>query len=124
MSRLKTIAFDLDDVLCQRDAKYDYLGPKKYQYCTPINDNIYLVNSLHDSGYKILIYTARGMSQFSGDVSLIYSELYQLTLNCLNEWGVKFDQLIMGKASYDLLIDDKCLNSVGITKENIEEFLK
>jgi hypothetical protein len=30
------------------------------------------------------------------------------------EWGIKHHQLIMGKAHYDLLIDDKVVNSKNI----------
>ena len=33
-----------------------------------------------------------------------------LTLKQLKKWGVKYNQLIMGKPSFDLYIDDKNLN--------------
>jgi len=41
----------------------------------------------------------------------------------LNEWGVKFHRLVMGKLSYDLLIDDKALSSYMATRERVDEFL-
>jgi len=28
----------------------------------------------------------------------------------LEKWGLKFDELILGKPSYDIFIDDKCFN--------------
>ena len=123
MSKQKTIAFDLDDVLCLRPKGYENLGPEKYNYCYPIEENIQLVNSLYNDGYKIVIYTARGMSQFKGNVALIYSKLYSKTIQQLNDWGLKYDQLVMGKIHYDLLVDDKVLNSSAITKEDIKKFL-
>lgn len=123
MSKQKTIAFDLDDVLCLRPKGYEDLGPSKYNYCYPIEENIQLVNSLYNDGYKIVIYTARGMSQFNGDVTEIYSQLYLQTINQLNSWGLKYHQLVMGKIHYDVLIDDKVLNSNKIDKEEIIEFL-
>jgi hypothetical protein len=82
-----------------------------------------LVNSLYEDDNKIVIYTARGMSQYKGNVSLIYSELYSKTIQQLDSWGLKYHQLVMGKIHYDLLIDDKALNSSDITKDNIKKFL-
>lgn len=123
MSKQKTIAFDLDDVLCFRPKGYEHLGPSKYNYCYPIEENIELVNSLYDDGYKIVIYTARGMSQFNGNVTEIYSQLYSQTIKQLNSWGLKYHQLVMGKIHYDVLIDDKVLNSYEMDKEAIVEFL-
>lgn len=121
---MKRIAFDLDDVLCKHDPKYDTLGPLKYNYCQPIEKNIKLVNTLYDSGHEILIYTARGMSEYKGNLNLIYENLYDLTHKCLVSWGVKFNRLVMGKLNYDVLIDDKVMNSIEITKEEIINFLK
>jgi hypothetical protein len=83
-----------------------------------------LVNSLYDDGYKIVIYTARGMSQFSGNVVEIYSKLYNKTEEQLKSWGLKYHQLVMGKIHYDLLVDDKVLNYNNINKETILNFLK
>jgi len=123
MSKLKTIAFDLDDVICSRPNGYEHLGPNKYDYCEPDQSVIDLVNSLYEEGNKIVIYTARGMSQYKGNVALIYSELYSKTIHQLNDWGLKYNQLVMGKIHYDLLIDDKVLNFSGITKDTIVNFL-
>jgi hypothetical protein len=124
MSKQKTIAFDLDDVLCYRPSGYEHLGPEKYDYCEPYIENIDLVNSLYSDGYKIVVYTARGMSQFNGNVIEIYSKLYNKTNRQLNSWGLKYHQLVMGKIHYDVLIDDKVLNSHTIYKKQIIDFLK
>jgi len=123
MSKLKTIAFDLDDVICYRPKGHEHLGPNKYDYCEPDQSVIDLVNSLYEEGNKIVIYTARGMSQYNGNVALIYSELYSKTIQQLNDWGLKYDQLVMGKIHYDVLIDDKALNSSDLTTQNIKKFL-
>ena len=124
MNKQKIIAFDLDDVICFRPTGYEDLGPEKYSYCQPYEETIQLVNSLYDDGYKIIIYTARGMSQFSGNIVEIYSKLYKQTNDQLKSWEVKYHQLVMGKIHYDVLIDDKSLNSYDINKEDIIKFLK
>jgi hypothetical protein len=71
-----------------------------------------------------VVYTARGMSQFNGNVIEIYSKLYNKTNRQLNSWGLKYHQLVMGKIHYDVLIDDKVLNSHTIYKKQIIDFLK
>tara|TARA_R110000868_G_scaffold2821_2_gene19535 strand:+ start:4587 stop:4964 length:378 start_codon:yes stop_codon:yes gene_type:complete len=123
MNKLKIIAFDLDDVICYRTKEHEHLGPNKYDYCEPNQSVIDLVNSLYDEGNKIVIYTARGMSQYKGNVSLVYSKLYSKTIKQLDNWGLKYNQLVMGKIHYDILIDDKVLNSSSITKDAIVKFL-
>jgi hypothetical protein len=124
MNKQKIIAFDLDDVICNRPPQYENLGTSKYKYCQPDNNMIDIVNSLHDRGFRIKIYTARGMSTFNGDIKLVYKNLFELTVSQLKLWNVKYDELVMGKAHYDVLIDDKALNSTNINEHEILNFLK
>ena len=120
MKNKKVIAFDLDDVLCYRTSQEGRV--EKYRTCKPIKEMIEICNECYDAGHKIVIYTARGMTGFSGNVGAIYSNLYELTTEQLNEWGVQYHQLVMGKVHYDLLIDDKAVNSIRI--KNIEDIQK
>jgi len=108
----KTIAFDLDDVLCIRTSNVGDI--EKYKSCQPVDKMIELCNQCYESGYKVVIFTARGMSTQKGNVHDVYSKLYQLTIDQLSQWGVKYDQLVMGKIHYDILIDDKALNSEDV----------
>ena len=118
----KTVAFDLDDVICYRTS--DLGAVDKYKSCQPYVEMIDVVNQCFENGYKIIIYTSRGMTCFKGNTNDIYSNLYELTLQQLKNWGVKYHQLIMGKAHYDILIDDKCVNSEIINSaEDIYNFL-
>ena len=117
--RNKIIAFDLDETLCNRPDGIEYLGPQKYNFCSPKQDMINVLNELYEKGYFIIIYTARGMGQFDGDVKRVYDELYDITIDSLNKWGVKFHKLVMGKIDYDMLIDDKAM---GI--DNLENIRK
>lgn len=105
----RVIAFDLDDTLCTRSSNEGRVD--KYLTCKPIPEAIKLVNACHELGHEILIYTARGMSGFGGRKDDIIQSLYLLTRSQLDEWGVKYDKLIMGKAHYDLLVDDKVMNA-------------
>jgi hypothetical protein len=114
MSR-KIIAFDLDDVICKRDIEGKNI--EKYKSCVPIDEMIEIVNTCYDTGNYVIIYTARGMNVFNKDVSKIYENLYDLTTSHLRLWGVKYHELIMGKIHYDILIDDKAINSLRIKSQ-------
>lgn len=125
---MKRIAFDLDGVIATlvKNTPEDNNDPvKRYKRCTPITKMIETVNSLYDSGHYVMIYTARGMSTYEGDVQKVYSNLYMMTKTQLNEWGVKYQELVMGKAHYDILIDDKAFNSLTIEdSSHVENLLK
>ena len=41
---------------------------------------------------------------------------YKYTHQQLSKWKVKFDKLILGKPSYDLIIDDKAIFSKKLDK--------
>jgi len=123
MNKLKTIAFDLDDVICSRPEGVEHFGINKYDLCVPNEDMVKLVNQLYDDGNNIVIYTARGMSQCEGDIDKVYELLYDKTTSCLKNWNVNYHKLVMGKIHYDILIDDKCINSDKINKQTIDNFL-
>jgi len=116
----RIIAFDLDDVLCYRTSEKSDIS--KYQSCIPIQEMIGVVNECFNKGMYIKIYTARGMSTFGGDVSRVYSELYEFTKQQLRDWGIQHHELVMGKIHFDLLIDDKVVDSRKIhSYEDIKE---
>ena len=96
--------FDLDNTLCETKNK-------KYFESTPLLDRIKIVNDLHEDGHYIKIYTARGMTEFNGNVSLVMQKYWEGTKKLLDSWGMKYDELILGKPSYDLFVDDKAIHS-------------
>jgi hypothetical protein len=98
----KTICFDLDGVLCS-------LAEGRYENAVPNCEAIGLVNRLHDRGCRIIIYTARFMGRNDQNVLAAYKEGYDFTRRQLQQWGVKYDDLILGKPSFDVLIDDRAV---------------
>jgi len=121
---MKIIAFDIDDVICIRPKDKESEGINKYSYSQPVQKNIDIINECYKNGFYIKLYTARGMSQFNGDIFKIYDKLYLLTKTHLEEWGVKYHELIMGKIHYDLFIDDKAVNINQITSiKDIKQFI-
>lgn len=113
----KTVVYDLDDVICFRDQTLpveSIIGPEKYEGCLPIRENIKIVNNAYDAGYKIVLYTSRGMGQFNGDVERCDKELRPITTKHLKQWEVKYHQLIFGKIHFDVFVDNKARNSEDI----------
>jgi hydroxymethylpyrimidine pyrophosphatase-like HAD family hydrolase len=119
----KIIAFDLDDVLCYRTSEEGDV--EKYFSCKPMTKMIDIVNKCYDKGHKIIIYTARGATSFNSNIPDIYSNLFMITSEQLKTWNVKYHQLVFGKIHYDVLIDDKAVNSLEINDvESVEKWLK
>ena len=99
----KILCFDLDGVIC-KTKNADYANS------TPIKKNIRAINILQNKGYIIKIFTARFMGRSKEDSRIASKKGLKLTSNQLNKWGLKYDELIMGKPTYDLFVDDKTLN--------------
>lgn len=73
-----------------------------YHAALPIQNRIEHFNNLYDQGHEIHYWTARGGS--TGKDWLV------LTMQQLDDWGVKFTSAKTGKPSYDVWIDDKAIN--------------
>ena len=101
--KLKTICFDIDNVICITNAERDYLKS------IPIKKNIEIINKAYNSGFNIILYTARFMGRCKGNVAEVKRRIKPLTLKQLKKWGVKYHKIYFGKPSYDLFIDDKSL---------------
>lgn len=101
----KTIVCDLDGTLCEQGSYVNY------QFVKPLVQNIITLNSYYNKGYEIIIFTARGMNTFDGNVSLIEKNLRQLTENWLCENKVLYHKLIFGKPAGDIYVDDKGISA-------------
>jgi len=99
----RIICFDLDNVICFTNKK------KIYKKSKPNSQAIKLINYLFKNNFKIIIFTARGMSRFKGDIKKIKKNYLVLTRSQLQMWRVNYHKLIFGKPSFDIYIDDKNL---------------
>ncbi|MBG17586.1 MAG: hypothetical protein CMB77_04460 [Euryarchaeota archaeon] len=89
--------FDIDGTICTLTFN------SSYEKAQPFPEMLKKINSLYDEGHRIIFFTARGCT--SG------IDHTDLTLRQLEEWGVKYHELIMNrKPHYDLLVDDKAIN--------------
>jgi histidinol phosphatase-like enzyme len=98
---LTTYVFDIDGTICSK------VDDGNYENAKPINDRIERVNSLYEQGNTIIFQTARGMGRSSNSQAFAWTAFEKLTRDQLNEWGVKFHGLFLGKPAGDVYIDDK-----------------
>jgi CMP-N,N'-diacetyllegionaminic acid synthase len=92
----KIALVDVDETICF------YEGERRYDLAAPNAGNIAKINAMHDSGWRIIYWTARG--------SVTGIDHHDLTLAQLESWGCRFHELRCGpahKPHFDLLIDDK-----------------
>ena len=99
-----TYVFDIDGTICS-------LVDGEYQDAEPFKEEIEKINQLYDDGNTIIFHTARGMGR-TNNSSLLAERLFKtLTIYQLDEWGVKYHKLFMGKPSGDIYVDDKGMHS-------------
>jgi len=99
----KIFIFDIDNTICETIEK-------KYSRSKPIKKIISKINLLKKNGHIIKIFTARYMGRNNENYSLVKKKYFKKIYKQLKLWNLNFDELILGKPSYDYFIDDKCFN--------------
>ena len=100
---MKKICFDLDGVICSNTNG-------DYEKAIPFKKAIEKINSLYQAGYYIMIFTARFMGRSDNDIDAANKLGFTFTSMQLENWGLKYHKLIIGKPEFDLVVDDKNLN--------------
>ena len=98
----KIFCFDLDNTICSTEKN-------NYKKAKPKKNVIKVINQLYDKGHIIKIYTARFMGRNSDNVNKAKKEGTEFTSKQLKIWEIKYHKLIMGKPSFDIVIDDKSI---------------
>ena len=103
----QTYVIDIDGTICINGD----CTSCKYEGSTPIPERIEKINSLYDEGNTIKYFTARGMGRYKDNAAEAIEKFYSLTKMQLDIWGCKYHELILGKPSGDIYIDDKGMNA-------------
>lgn len=90
---MKKLIVDIDDTLIKSD-----LIDGEYCNARPIKEEISYLTKLYEKGYTIIIWTGRHWNH------------YEITKKQLEEFGVKYHELIMGKPP-GIYIDRDALKS-------------
>ena len=92
---MKKFIIDIDNTIC-KTINSDYKNSE------PIFYRIKFINLLYNEGNHITYWTARGAT-----TGIDWKEL---TTHQLNRWGCLYHNLMFGKPSYDVWVDDKAIN--------------
>jgi hypothetical protein len=102
--------FDIDGTICT-------LTDGNYLFAEPIRSRIVVINDLFKEGHEIIFFTARGMKTFENNVDNAKNKWGELTKKQLDDWGVSYHKLVLGKPAADLYIDDKGINDKVFFKD-------
>lgn len=91
------LCVDIDGVLAT------LVSDRDYSTCRPNPEAIDAINTLAAAGHHIILHTARG-SQTGRDWR-------QNTEAQMQQWGVRYHELVFGKPAADLYIDDKLVSA-------------
>lgn len=99
----QTVVFDMDGVLATGTTEdvYSDAAGWSYEKCDPLHEGIALARWCKEHGYRVVIMTAR------------WEQDRAKTQNWLSWHKVPYDELIMGKPSAVLYIDDRALRFKG-----------
>lgn len=87
---LKKLVIDLDGTLTIEPTN-------DYKKARPNKDLIHVLNSYKAQGYYIVIFTARNMRTYKGEIGKINVHTLPIIIDWLKENNVPYDELIVGK---------------------------
>jgi|TARA_R100000234_G_C5002105_1_gene180783 hypothetical protein len=87
--------FDIDGTICSTNCEY--------KDAVPYLEVIEWINKKYDEGHHIQFFSSRGTKS--------KIDWFKFTLDQLDDWGVKYHSVKLGKPDYDLFIDDKGINN-------------
>ena len=96
----KTYVFDIDGTICTNTYG-------DYEKAEPFVDRIKKINFLYEKGNTIILHTARGMGRTENNSKHAIRMFFDMTLDQVENWGVKYHRLILGKPAADVYVDDK-----------------
>ena len=114
LQQKKRFCFDLDNTL----VSYPKISGD-YTSVMPIQKNINLVNFLHSMGHEIIIHTARRMKTHHGNNGRVLADIGRITLDTLEKFQIKYNEIYFGKPYADFYIDDCAVNAFDDIQKQI-----
>jgi len=120
----KRIVFDIDGVICKKDADLDYSDR------VPSQEVVEELREYHERGYYIILYTARNMNTHNGRIGKINADTAKTLLQWLDEHDIPHDEIHYQKpwcGNEGFYVDDRAVRPselVDYTTDEINELLK
>lgn len=99
------IVIDMDGVLC----KIKQPG-QAYTNVEPIEGAADRLRQFRSAGHTVVIYTARNMATYDGNLGKIMKNVGMITLEWLEKYGMEYDEIYFGKPNGHVYIDDRAVH--------------
>lgn len=110
----KSIVVDVDGTILEA-------VNRDYANAVPFPGIIRKLNELHDQGWTIIYFTARGQLSKNGDMALIEKQNRPVLEKWLADHEVKYDYLLFNKPYAAWYVDDKALNLHDFVSKNFSK---
>lgn len=119
---IHTFIIDVDDTILTTPLNED--GQYEYDKSTLISPSVERIRSLKEEGHTIILFTARGMRTFNGDVKKIKKEHQERLIKWLSDNEVPYDSLVFGKPWGDnpIYVDNRNLSLHSFVTSNPDFF--
>ena len=87
-----TFCFDIDGTLCPIKKKEE-----EYIDLVPYKEMLEKVREYKNGGAKIVLFTARNMNSYGGNIGLINANTAKVLLAWLEQWDIPYDEIVYGK---------------------------
>jgi capsule biosynthesis phosphatase len=120
---IKRIIVDIDDTLTLHNSSREYALKK------PRVDVLKKLKEYKEMGYEIILYSARNMKTFDGNLAKINKHTLPKLMEWLDTHNIEFDGIIMGKpwcGEMGFYIDDKAIRPdefVNMSEEDIHKMV-
>lgn len=114
----KRVVFDIDGVICKKDADLDYADRE------PHPEVVERLREYAEQDYYIVLYTARNMNTHEGRIGRINADTAKTLLGWLEEHDIPHDEIHYGKpwcGHEGFYVDDKAIRPSELLNNTEEE---
>ena len=98
----KTMVVDVDDTILVTENR-------DYEHSKPVVPVVVKLREAREKGWRIVLYTARGMGRSNGNISEVADQVFREVATFCERHDVPYDEIILGKPWAAMYVDDKAL---------------
>lgn len=117
---MKNIVIDIDGTLTIGDHK-------DYNMVSPNFDVINKIREYKSNGFKIILFTARNMRSYDGNIGKITAKTLPIIFRWLEKYDVPYDEIYVGKpwcGNEGFYVDDKAIRPNEFINKEYNQILK
>ncbi|MGL5901213.1 MAG: capsular biosynthesis protein [Cetobacterium sp.] len=117
----KVLVMDIDGTICEVKPK-----EKTYLEILPKKDVVEKLREYRENGFYIILYTARQMRTYSGNLGKINANTAKVLFEWLELHNIPYDEIIFGKpwcGRAGFYVDDKAIRPSEFVNLSYEEIL-